>query len=449
LEAQGIPIRYFDERLHSRSYLKSLVCEADLSLVGISSMTCYQIISGLNIAAFIKKVRPEIPIVWGGIHPSMCPEQTIESSLVDLVIRGEGELTLLELARAVQKGKRDYADIAGLVWHRGKEVVVNAERPFLDFNRVPLPYSGTAKEMLGLYLHRKDVREPVGIQTSRGCRFRCAFCYNRFFNKNAIRLKKLEIVKKELQALKKMGVTLVLFYDDNLGYDRERVLGICEIMRELGMSWSADLSLNFIDDELVRTMERSGCSYLFFGIESPSDVILRFIHKGQTNAQIKEGVRLMSHSTIKPMYSLMTGFPGFSGQHYLSELIDFANWVHRVDPRAEIGLQPYTPYPGTPLYAESLKRGFKEPKTLNAWGKMTMDHVHTPWVKNKAVLRNLFLLSFLAFRYEKFLKGSPSWLFHKIALFRWRHKWFHLCVERLIYDLYTTVFRLWYKIKGS
>ncbi|MDP8247686.1 MAG: radical SAM protein [Candidatus Tritonobacter lacicola] len=446
LERESFRVEYFDERIHSPKVLKELL-EGDVLLSGISSMTSYQITRGLAISSCINKVSPDIPIVWGGIHPSMCPEQTIESPLVHFVVCGEGELTLLELAKTLREGTGDFGSIPGLVWKDGPKTVVNEERKFLDFNLIPSPYYGKAREMLMLYTGRKDVREPVGIQTSRGCRFRCRFCYNRFFNKKTIRLKNLDTVEQELAEVKSLGAGSILFYDDNIGYDRERILGICDITRCLGINWSADLSLNFLDSGLIRAMEESGCSYLFFGAESPSDRVLRYINKGQTSAQLKEGVKLMAQSSIKPMYSLMMGFPACT-EDDLRETIDFASWIHETDPRAEIGLQPYTPYPGTPLYEESLEAGFKPPKTLAGWGLMTMDYVNTPWVKDKLLLRNLFLLSFLAFRYEKFLTGSPVWCLHKLALFRWNRKLFRFCFERIAYDIYKWFYRLLYKISG-
>jgi anaerobic magnesium-protoporphyrin IX monomethyl ester cyclase len=447
LEKESFQVRYFDERVHSKQVLKEYLKE-NILLAGISSMTCYQITRGLAISSYIKKARPDVPIVWGGIHPSMCPEQTLKSPLIDLVIRGEGELTLLELAKSLRDGKRNFGNIPGLVWKDGEKTVLNDERPFMDFNEIPSPYYGKAKEMLTLYIGRKDVREPIGIQTSRGCRFRCRFCYNRFFNKETIRLKKLEVLEKELSEVRQMGANQVLFYDDNLGYDRDRIFGLCDITRELDIKWSADLSLNFLDSGIIQAMEKSGCAYLFFGAESPSDKVLRYISKGQTASQLREGVKLMAGSSIKAMYSLMMGFPA-STEGDLRETIDFANWIHEVDPTAEIGLQPYTPYPGTPLYEDSLRTGFKPPEMLVGWGKMTMDHVHTPWVKNKLLLRNLFLLSFLAFRYEKFLKGSPLRILHKLALFRWKRRFFRFCFERVLYDVYKMFFRLWYKISGA
>ena len=185
LERESFPVEYFDERVHSGKMLEGFL-KKDVLLAGISSMTCYQITRGLAIASYIKKVRPGLPIVWGGIHPSMTPRQTIASPLVDFVVQGEGEATLLELAEALRDGTKSPDDIAGLVWNNNGKTVVNAERPFLDFNDIPSPYYGKAKEMINLYIGRKDVREPVGIQTSRGCRFRCRFCYNRFFNKKTI-----------------------------------------------------------------------------------------------------------------------------------------------------------------------------------------------------------------------------------------------------------------------
>ena len=94
LEKHGIDVEYFDERIHKKERFKGLIKRKPL-LIGLSTMTCYQIKNTLRLAHLVRKINPDIPLVWGGTHPSMMAEQTLESELVDYVVKGEGEQTLL------------------------------------------------------------------------------------------------------------------------------------------------------------------------------------------------------------------------------------------------------------------------------------------------------------------------------------------------------------------
>ena len=117
-------------------------------LVGLSTMTCFQIKNTLDLAQIARNIDSKIPLVWGGTHPSMMAVQTLESQLVDFVVKGEGEQTLLELVRAIQERKEDLSDIDGLGWKRGKEIIMNKDRDFLDIEDLPFPYDGKGTEIL-------------------------------------------------------------------------------------------------------------------------------------------------------------------------------------------------------------------------------------------------------------------------------------------------------------
>ena len=108
----------------------------DTAILGISCMTGYPILEALRASQFAKTVNPSIKVVWGGWHPSACPEQVVENRVVDVAVVGQGERTFLELATAVQNGM-PFNDIPGIVFKRGKEIVRNAPRPFENINNFP------------------------------------------------------------------------------------------------------------------------------------------------------------------------------------------------------------------------------------------------------------------------------------------------------------------------
>jgi anaerobic magnesium-protoporphyrin IX monomethyl ester cyclase len=432
LESKGIEVEYFDERVQSWDILRQSLAKKPV-LAGISTMTSYQIKRSLTIACYIRKNNPEIPLVWGGVQPTMCPHQTAESELVDFVIKGEGEGPLYELACALNSSRlTELASIENLVWKDSSGIRENKNRPFLDINTLPFVYSGKAGLMLDMYLRLKTSRESVAMQTSRGCNFSCGFCYNQFFNLSAARLKNKEKLGSEFYELSQKGVNELMFVDDNLGASYEHVDNVCEATKKFGMQWSGGMRIDFIDQAMTRKLQEAGCRYLFFGIESTDPGTIKYINKQTNYERIMGSASCISKSAISSVYSFMTGFPREAPDALWSQ-IEFIDAIRKIDIRAEFALQPYNPLPGTQLYQEALQLGFVPPHKLADWWKMTTGEVVGPWVKDKALLRNLYLVSFLAFRCRRFLKSVIFIPLYISAKARWKFKFFKFCWERVIY----------------
>jgi radical SAM superfamily enzyme YgiQ (UPF0313 family) len=439
LEQHGIEVEYFDERIHKKKRFIELVKRNPL-LIGLSTMTCFQIKNTLRFAKTARKMNPDIPLVWGGTHPSMCVGQTLESELVDFVVKGEGEQTLLELVHVLQENKSDFRRIDGLGWKQNRETILNKDREFLDIEELPFPYDGKGREILNEYLKNTDTLENIGYESSRGCPYKCGFCYNVYFHKNVCRIKSLEKVRTELLKLKALGVHKMTFYDDTLlAAKKEMIHNICDLLKELKFEWISNVRINLFTPELLKKFRESGCVYLFFGVESPDDEVLKFIRKGQNRRMIDEGIKVISQGGIKTLYSLMIGLPNET-EEQLKRTLDFADEIRRLHPGAEVPIQPYVPLPGTQLYEEAVKAGFRAPTHLEGWKNYTNDEIRHPWVKNKKLLNAIYINTFLAFRYERFLKNFWSSLIfgplNKLSLWRWKHRNFKFFVELYLYLIY-------------
>jgi radical SAM superfamily enzyme YgiQ (UPF0313 family)/glycosyltransferase involved in cell wall biosynthesis len=440
LEQNDIEVEYFDERIHKKERFIELVQRKPL-FIGLSTMTCFQIKNTINLAKTVRKISPDTPLVWGGTHPSMMAQQTLESDLVDFVIKGEGEQTLLELARALQEGKTGFAEIEGLGWKQNGKNILNDDRDFLDIEDLPFPYQGKGKDILLEYIRRSgDTLENIGYESSRGCPHKCGFCYNVFFHKNVCRVKSVEKVRSELLSLKELGVDKMTFYDDTfLAGKKDLMSNILDLLRELNFEWIANVRINTFNDELLQKFKDSGCVYLFFGVESPDDEILKFIRKGQNRRMIDEGISVVSKGTIPTLYSLIIGLPGET-EEQMNRTLDFADEIRRRHPGAEVPIQPYVPLPGTSLYEEALKKGFQPPTHLEGWKNFTNDEVRNPWIKNPELLHAIYINSFLAFRYDRFLKNFWSRLvfgpLHKLSLWRWKHRNYNYFIEIYLYLTY-------------
>lgn len=440
LEQHGVEVEYFDERIHKKDHYKDLVKRKPV-LVGLSTMTCFQIKNTISLAKIAREIDSDMPLVWGGCHPSMMAEQTLESELVDFVVKGEGEQTLLELVRMLQDRKDDFGSINGLGWKNNGSVVLNEDRDFLDIEELPFPYDGKGRDIILEYIRRSgDTLENIGYESSRGCPHKCGFCYNVFFHKNVCRVKSTEKVRSELKKLKDLGVDKMTFYDDTfLAGKRDMMENILPLLKEQNMEWIANVRINTFDDELLQKFKDSGCVYLFFGVESPDDEVLKYIRKGQNRKMIDKGIETVSKCDIPTLYSLMIGLPGET-EEQMNRTLDFADEIRRRHPGTEVPIQPYVPLPGTVLYDEALKLGFKPPTHLEGWKNFTNDEVRNPWIKNPELLHAIYINSFLAFRYDRFLKNFWSRIIfgplHALSLWRWRNRNFKFFIEIYLYLTY-------------
>ncbi|MBC8413109.1 MAG: B12-binding domain-containing radical SAM protein [Nitrospira sp.] len=440
LEKHGMEVEYFDARIHKIERFKELVRRKPL-MIGLSTMTCFQIKNTLTLAKLVRKMDSSMPLVWGGTHPSMMAGQTLESDLVDFVVKGEGEQTLLELVQAMQQGRDEYSDIAGLGWKSKGRNILNPDRDFLDIEDLPFPYDGKGKDILLEYVRRSgDTLENIGYESSRGCPHKCGFCYNVFFHKNVCRVKSIEKVRTELLKLKALGVNKMTFYDDTfLAGRKDAMEEILPLLKEIDFKWIANVRINTFTPELLKKFEESGCVYIFFGVESPDDEVLKYIKKGQNRRLIDEGIKVISQGNIPTLYSLMIGLPGETDE-MMNRTLDFADEIRRRHPGAEVPIQPYVPLPGTLLYAEALKLGFKPPTHLEGWKNFTNDEVENPWIKNPRLLHAIYINSFMAFRYDRFLKNFWSKIIfgplHALSMWRWKNRNYKFFVEIYLYLIY-------------
>jgi radical SAM superfamily enzyme YgiQ (UPF0313 family) len=276
---------------------------------------------------------------------------------------------------------------------------------------------------------------------SRGCAFNCRFCYNDFYHRRKCRRKSVDLIRRELAELVSLGVKNIFFCDDSMGGQKSFLRSLIPALEGIPLMWSASPRLNAVDEGLIRDFERLGCQWLFFGVESPVDRVLQYIGKGITREEIDRGVEIMRASKIITTYSLMIGFPKETDAEALA-VLDFADELHRRHPAAEIVIQPYAPLPGTDLFREAVEMGFRPPERLQDWASFTMDRIHTPWLRKRALFRNVYLISFLAFRYEHMLGDLSSFrriyaFVHRLALLRWRRRIFGFYLEGWFYRLYT------------
>jgi len=440
LKEAGHEVEIFDARRHDYDELdlKNTIC------IGLTVLTGSQIIHALEISKYIRSINPDIKIVWGGIHPSLLPVSTAENEFIDIVVKGEGELTLLEIVEALENNK-SIRKIKGIVYRdkSNNKIINNPDRPFMNFNKAAFhPYE--------LLKDKKDYDlDTIHIQTSRGCPYNCGFCYNKNFNKNSYRYKTAERVLQEIKwAMKTWGFKRIHFDEDNFFVNQERVREICEkiVEEKLDLVWSTTCRLDYFAKynlEFLRLMKKSGCKSLALGGESGSQRVLDYIRKGITIKQTIKAVENAKKSGIKLVISFVCGFPTETKEE-VNMTLDLIRKLKRIDPQFETnGIFIFTPYPKTPLFEEAIKLGLKEPKTLEDWGKCYFgDITQTPWFDKKY---KKYLVSVSTVGGLLFARPNPGNIFKYIARailytsanIRFKLKFFKFPIELNLYNQYT------------
>ncbi len=392
LEQNGLNVEYFDERFDKFDDFLSLIKKNPLC-VGVSSMTGYQLIGSKRILETVKKINPKIYTIFGCTHPSLLPQQCTKEDFVDFVVVGEGEKTLLELVTTLKK-EGDMNKIDGIFWKDRGKIIVNKPREFMDSSKWPFPMTQKNKKYFKVAADRGELTFPA----SRGCPYNCSFCYNQVFNRRTWRTMPLDKFEKELGIfMREFKLKNVYINDDNIGSDKARIKKIAEILKKFGLTWSTSIRCSDINEETARILEEGGCKELLLGVESGSDRILNeVIHKMYPKGceDIRNCTRILSKTKIQGRYNFMAGVPSETIEEIYKSM-DLADWIWKTDENAKITFDAYSPYPGSKLYQETLKAGFKEPQDFEGWSKMTLSNEINP------IASNLYYISGLRFRGKK------------------------------------------------
>ena len=444
LDRAGYNVKIIDQRIVkdwkiklSEELKKNPIC------VGITSMTGPQIRHGLEASRLIRQ-HFDIPVVWGGIHPTLLPEQTLENENIDIVVQGEGEETFFELVQALESGD-SLGKVRGIWYKENGEIKKTEPRPFIDLNdQPPLSYHLVDVKK---YLVEIFGKGHLSFESSRGCPFKCNYCYNTKVFKSTWRgLTVDETIRRIKILIKDFGIKGVLFSDDNFFGDKERSMRILKRIKEekLGILCSkidGHISvLSKLTDSELRLIRESGCGMLMIGVESGSPRIIEMMKKEVKIPDIiKFNMRLIDFD-IMPLYFFMMGYPTETFEE-LSQTISLNLKLKDENKGAISRMNIYTPFPGTGLFDISIKNGLKVPKRLEDWVSFNYRTVNNnaPWLskKTKKILRMLHCTVLLAERnsfVNPYKKTNPivvllAKIYHPIAKKRVENLYYKFPIE--------------------
>lgn len=350
LEEEGYNVDLFDANVLGldRKAIVSYVRQVKPRFIGLSVMY-----SSFEFACTLTKDIKQLPfrteIIWGGPHPSICPEASIVDGGADICVMGEGERTILELAELLHEGPEAWNDISGLCFRSGDEIKYTAPRELItDLDSIPYP----AHHLLAMDRYRTlhtGKKQFCTIITSRGCPGRCMFCSRCIFGRR-MRYRSIDNVIGEIELLLKIyQVEEIAILDNAFLEDRDRIIELCRRIREKGLKFNWRLGngvrVDQVDEELLTIMKDAGCFDLAFGVESGDDEVLRKIGKNITTDHTRRAFRIAQKVGLTTIGFFQLGHP-FDTIETMEKTIDLAI---EIDP-TYVQFAISTPLPGTALW---------------------------------------------------------------------------------------------------
>jgi anaerobic magnesium-protoporphyrin IX monomethyl ester cyclase len=353
-----------------RTTLQRIVRDFDPDVVGLSVMT-FQRATALALASFIRELQPSVRIVVGGYDPSLAAPAYEACPAIDFVVRGEGEQTLRDLLRVLERRasvsaeRSCLATIRGLSYRTDEGWVRNADRPIMPLatEKLALP-NRAARVLRGYTLLGRTVDV---VETSRGCTYDCSFCSIIEMRGRNFHPYPFDRVLADIADARANGAEAIFLVDDNITLDVARFERLCAAIVDAGFhdsdyivqAMTAPLAQH--GARLAPLMRRAGFRYVFLGIENIVEDDLKFLRARAKNAH-REGGRTIGNASVEAirhlhangMYvvgGLIVGNPDDTRESIETNLAfarAYIDWPY---------IQHPTPYPGTPMTREFRDRG--------------------------------------------------------------------------------------------
>lgn len=362
LEKNGVTVKILDAPALEMDHdgVENEIEKYSPDIISITSVTP-TIGSALETAKLSKKVCPNAVTVLGGYHPTFTYPEMLKNDFVDIVVRGEGELTMVDLVDALENG-RDLQEVEGIAT---KDFVTKPRKIIEDLDSIPFP----ARHLLPMDEYKiLNMKLTTGtIISGRGCPYKCSFCASSAMHGQKLRLRSAKSVVDEMEHLvNEHDIEMVAFMDDTFTINQKRVYEICEAIKERGLTnyWGCTARVDTISEDLLKTMKDAGCITMFLGVESADQQVLNEVNKKTNIAKIKETFELTRKYGMRTIASVVLGMPGDTK----SSIKNTINFVKVLEPSYAV-FSLATPYPGTDFYIKAASENLIK---INDWSKYTL-----------------------------------------------------------------------------
>jgi radical SAM superfamily enzyme YgiQ (UPF0313 family) len=390
----------------------------DPEIVGLSVLTP-EVGAAHKLSTLIKEEKRDRTVIWGGHHVTFLPDDVLGYGPVDVVVRGEGENTMLELVSAIAGGRGGWSAIAGISYKEGSVIRHNPDRELIkDLDSLPFP-----AHHLSLFPDAYKRMERIGMMTNRGCPFRCGYCSSPAFTKKTVRFRSFNNVLEEIRYITSYyNKNIVSMLDDNFTINKKNVIDLCEhlIDADIKVSWDTMTRADILTEDVVMLLKRAGCCGIAIGIESGSERVLEMIKKGVRLDKVVDAYELLYRYDIPSGANFIIGFPEETREDIM-KTFEVMKKIKTVN----INFNIFEPIPGSPLLEDCNRMGLI-PKDVDwrEYGFWPMHHyvIAIPPDEFKELA---FKIATWVFQYKSsfkvrwmrlkpYIKNDPLFIFKKI-----------------------------------
>jgi anaerobic magnesium-protoporphyrin IX monomethyl ester cyclase len=324
------------------------------------SCTSPQYRHGLQLARVVKK--PDNTIVFGGVHASALPDDVLKEPCVDIVVKGEGEQSILSIINDLSSGNKN------------RKRIITSDY-IEDINTIPFPDRIAIKNERNIQQAYADNHKRIAaVLSSRGCPFRCSYCCSPVVWQRKTRFRSPENILDEIEEMVRvLHLDFLKFADDTFTVNKKRVLDFCSQKNERGIAipFGANAHINTIDEEMLKVLSESNCQELWYGVESGSPKILNDMHKNTNIEDIQNVFRLTHDYGMKTRAYFLIGMPNetIEDLHLTEQLCD------EIQPDV-VGFTLLAPYPTNEYFDYA---------TMKDWDWSTFDEYTNDWVHTQTL----------------------------------------------------------------
>ncbi len=388
LDPQDYEVHIVDGRLEADPVAAVLEHVDDALCLGVSVLTGAPIRDALAVSRAVKARRPELPVVWGGWHPSLFPVECLEEASVDITVQAQGEHTFADIVQRLSgdpgpTGVDRLEGCLGCAYRTADGTIrQNAPRPLADINALPaLDYGLIPVER---YFAHKGMRQ-LDFIASHGCFWRCDFCADPFvFGRRWVGLDPERLADIVAELWRRYRFDDLNFQDETFFTYAARVEAIADALltRDLPITWAATMRADQgerLSDAAFAKLRRSGLRRVLVGVEAGSQAMLDWMHKDIRLEQVIASAEKCLRHGVAAQFPFIVGFPGES-EASVQATLDFAKRLRAMSPSFQTPIFYFKPYPGSTITAAAVREGYTLPRTLDEWADFDIYDARGPWV---------------------------------------------------------------------
>lgn len=440
----GYTVRIIDSTITPNFHERVLAELEDALCLAVSLVTGPMIRETIQVAKAAKRLYPNKPVILGGWHPSLLPDQTLACEFVDVVVKGQGEDAMLEIVQHIEAGET-LKGIPGVGYKQEGRLTFNVPRVLRPICELP----PKAYHLADFDAYQRVCGRRWAMYTSSlACPYNCAYCTNDgVYGRKWNALEAEQVVEETSDLVERYGLSLLWIVDDNFLVDRNRAVAIAEglVRRGVSFDWSIQASTNLVNRlsvEELKLLRRAGLSQVSQGADSGSLKVMRLMNKDfQKLDTIYEAANRLTQAGIRPSFNMIFGFPG-EGVAERRESVQLIMNVCRKYPGAEFWTNIFTPYPGSPVMKQAFELGIDVPKSLEGWVQFFPRYTILPWLKGRQHERLQVMRDYLRLAFNRVPIGRQR----KHPVNRFIHFLLSITARwRLDHDFYAAPFELWLK----